>query len=198
MMKSITLKRVRETIEPAHGWTDYYPRTNETIGPYDVNNLSGPTTGRYYDCTREWDTRIAVALAEEEFEVSLARHDIVAEGPWRDTVRSICNAVNAELAAEEEFERAMDKPAEIHFCTKFVDVNSGVEMEIPDGDMKKLPTKLNAGSSVHCDWKSAEELFGIPIERRNDGWYCLAHEGERGPFWSYGDLWHDVWHFLND
>jgi len=103
MEMDITLRDINQAIKRAHGYTDYYPRTNLSIGPHNVYYLDGPSTSRYYDQTREWNTEIAIALAEEEFNVDLSNHDIVNEGPWRDTVKSIHCAVNAEKKAESEF-----------------------------------------------------------------------------------------------
>ena len=99
-----TLKMVADAVSKARGWCDYAAKTNQTLGPYDVHNLNGPTTNHYYDCRRSWETEIAVALAEQQFEVDLSQHEIVNSGPWRDTVRSIHAAVNTEQAAEDEFE----------------------------------------------------------------------------------------------
>jgi hypothetical protein len=103
----VTLSAVADAIELAHGYTSYYSKTNETIGPDDVRNLDGPTNSRYYDVRRQWDTQIAIVLAEEEFGVCLTNHDIAHGGPWRDTVRSIRDAINAEIAAEEEFDEEL-------------------------------------------------------------------------------------------
>jgi hypothetical protein len=107
-MTAITLREVADAVERAHGFCSYYHRTNETLGPYQVDNLDGPTTSRHYDCTRQWDTQIAVALAEEAFGVDLSRYDIVSEGPWRDTVRSIARTLNAEMAEEESYEKEIN------------------------------------------------------------------------------------------
>ena len=107
-MRTVTLREVAEAVERAHGYCTYYHRTNETIGPYYNDNLHGPSTSCHYDYTREWDTKIAICLAEEEFGVDLSRRDIVSDGPWRDTVRSIAQAINAEMAAEEAYEKEIN------------------------------------------------------------------------------------------
>jgi hypothetical protein len=109
MKMKITLKNVADAVLSAKGWTEYYPSTNRTIGPYNVKNLSGPRTGRYYNQTREWDTEIAVAMAEDEFNVDLSRYDIVNSGPWRETVRSIHAAVNTELNEELEYNAELNR-----------------------------------------------------------------------------------------
>ena len=103
-MATVTLKQIRDAVNDAHGWCNYYHTTNETIGPYSVSNLNGPTTSCKYDHRRSWDTKIAVALAEEEFGVDLSHHHIIDEGPWRDTIKSLHAAVNHEIQADAEFE----------------------------------------------------------------------------------------------
>lgn len=111
-MKTVTLARVARAVQRAHDYCSYYPGTNETIGPHQVNNLEGPSTGRYYDQCREWNTEIAVALAETAFAVDLSRYEIVNSGPWRDTVHSICEAVNAERQLEAEYQQEVTEAAE--------------------------------------------------------------------------------------
>lgn len=110
-MKKITLKSVNEAVELAHKYCCYIQATNETYGPYDVRNLDGPSTSRHYDRRREWDTRIAVALAEEKFNFDLSGYDIANHGPWRDTVRAIHAAVNAELDEQARFESELAESA---------------------------------------------------------------------------------------
>ena len=104
-MEKITLKQVADAVCRAHGYCDYYRQTNQTIGPHDVRELRGPTTGRYYDQRRAWDTEIAVALAEKEFDVVVSHYEIVNRGPWRDTVESIHAAISNEFLAEAEYAR---------------------------------------------------------------------------------------------
>lgn len=106
-----TLAEVRDAIERAHGYTFYTASTNETIGPHNCRNLSGPSTSRKYDSRRAWNTSIAIALAEEAFDCDLSQHEIVDSGPWRETVRSIHTAIHAEIAADETFERDCDNEA---------------------------------------------------------------------------------------
>jgi len=100
-----TLKQIVNAVKMARDYCDYYEQSNQTIGPYRVDDLTGSSTSRFYDHRREWDTEIAVALAEKEFDCDLRNHDIVNKGPWRDTVRSIHAAIHAEVAAEAAFER---------------------------------------------------------------------------------------------
>lgn len=103
-MKKITLKQVADAVNRVHGWCSYYAGSNETIGPYNVRNLDGPTTSVCYDRRRSWDTGIAIALAEEAFGVDLSLYAIVDRGPWRNTVRSIRDAIASEFQAETEYQ----------------------------------------------------------------------------------------------
>lgn len=107
-MKNITLKQVANAIEEARDHCTYFPGMNQTYGPYSVRNLNGPSTSRYYDHRRGWNTQIAKALAEEAFNVDLSNYEITNMGPWRDTVRSIHRAVNEELTAEREYQTEIE------------------------------------------------------------------------------------------
>lgn len=104
-LRKVSLAEVKRTCGLAQRCT--YHSNDETLGP--IRYDSSTSTSRRGDQTRAWNTELAIEACEDEFGVILSGYEIVAEGPWRNTVEAIRRAIAYEKRADVEFDKACEE-----------------------------------------------------------------------------------------